>query len=72
MISNQTRHAWHTTCETEHDVYVVDDRALRRPSEDVQLKLLHLLPGRSVPVSCLHMHRMTHRPSRCRIEVSGS
>jgi hypothetical protein len=48
--------------ETE-DAYIVDDRAARSPSEEVQSKLLHMMPRRSVPVSCMHTQRMTHRPS---------
>jgi hypothetical protein len=47
----------------KEDAYVVDDRAARRPSEEVQNKLLHLMPRRSVPVSCLHTQRMTRYQS---------
>ena len=45
----------------KEDAYIVDDRASRSPSEQVQNKLLHLMPSRSVPVSCLHTQRTTSR-----------
>ena len=45
----------------KEDAYIVDERASRSPSEQVQNKLLHMMPSRSVPVSCLHTHRTTSR-----------
>ncbi len=43
----------------KEDAYIIDDRASRSPSEQVQSKLLHLMPSRSVPVSCMHTQRIT-------------
>ncbi len=40
---------------------VPDHRAELRPFEIVQAKLLSLMPGLAVPVSCLHACRETHR-----------
>lgn len=40
---------------------IVDDRASLRPTEEVQRKLLGLLPSAPVPVSCLHTRRDTRR-----------
>jgi len=40
---------------------LVDDRAVMRPAEVVQMKLLRLLPSAPVPVSCLHTRRDTRR-----------
>ena len=45
----------------KEDAYIIDDRASRSPSEEVQSKLLHLMPSRSVPVSCMHTQRITSR-----------
>jgi hypothetical protein len=45
----------------KEDAYIVDERATRTPSEQVQRKLLHMMPSRSVPVSCLHTNRTTSR-----------
>ena len=47
--------------QDEQDAYVVDDRAALRPSDQVQSKLLTLMPAMAVPVSCLHTHRDTRR-----------
>lgn len=40
---------------------IADDRAGLRPTEEVQRKLLGLLPSAPVPVSCLHTRRDTRR-----------
>ncbi len=40
---------------------IADDRAGLRPMEEVQRKLLGLLPSAPVPVSCLHTRRDTRR-----------
>ncbi len=40
---------------------IADDRAGLRPIEEVQRKLLRLLPSSPVPVSCLHTRRDTRR-----------
>lgn len=40
---------------------IADDRASLRPTEEVQQRLLRLLPSVPVPVSCLHTHRDTRR-----------
>jgi hypothetical protein len=41
-----------------------DDRMDLRPSQIVQSKLMRLMPGMAVPVSCLHTHRDTRRGVR--------
>jgi len=45
----------------EDEEAIVDDRAGLRPTEEVQRKLLGLLPSAPVPVSCLHTRRDTRR-----------
>lgn len=40
---------------------IADDRAGLRPTEEVQQRLLRLLPSAPVPVSCLHTRRDTRR-----------
>jgi len=41
--------------------YFPDERIDVRPSEEVQSKLMRLMPGSSLPVSSLHTFRNTRR-----------
>ena len=45
----------------EDEEAIADDRAGLRPMEEVQRKLLGLMPSSPVPVSCLHTRRDTRR-----------
>jgi hypothetical protein len=45
----------------EDEEAISDDRAGLRPMEEVQRKLLGLMPSTPVPVSCLHTRRDTRR-----------
>jgi hypothetical protein len=45
----------------EDEEAIADDRAGLRPMEEVQRKLLGLMPSAAVPVSCLHTRRDTRR-----------
>ncbi len=47
--------------DNRDDESIADDRAGLRPTEEVQRKLLGLLPSCPVPVSCLHTRRDTRR-----------
>ncbi len=47
------------SCDSEE--CLPDDRASLRPSEIVQQKFLSLLPDMPIPVSSLHIRRMTRR-----------
>ena len=59
ILSSDFKSSNFDSCDSEE--CLPDDRAGLRPSEIVQQKFLSLLPDMPIPVSSLHIRRVTRR-----------